>query len=342
LDLFQEQDEFLASLQLLIRDTKGDPESAVEAIQEMAQNEGAIATIGPLISKVAEKVAERAEELGVVNITLSQKEGITGKGPMVFQNCLTPEDQLRALVGKVIDEIGLTRFAILHPANPYGRYFMNKFWDMAESRGGTITAVEAYNPEETDFAVPIKKVVGLFQPDRPKSRGSEPEEAEGKPEPIIDFDAIFIPDGYERVALIASQLAFHDVVGVTLLGTDLWNSPKLLEFGGKYVHGAIFPSGFFPGSGYIGVESFVERYRTHFGKEPGLLAAIGYDTIRILKEILRKKGDGIQTRGDLRQALAEGEPFDGVTGPVFFDEERRAKREPLLLTVSGRHFLPLP
>lgn len=343
LDLFQEQDEFLASLQFLIRDTRGNPELAVEAIQELARDEGAIAIIGPLISKVAEKVAEIAEELGVINITLSQREGITSKGEMIFQNCLTPEDQLRTLTAKVIGEIGLKRFAILHPANAYGRYFMNRFWDMVESRGATITAVEAYNPEDTDFAIPIKKMVGLFYPRPPsKSEESEQKEPEKKPEPIIDFDAVFIPDSYERVALIASQLAYHDVVGVTLLGTDLWDSPKLLEIGGKYVHGAIFPSGFFPGSGYIGVESFVEQYRTHFGKEPGLLAAIGYDTIRIIKEILREKGKDIQTRGDLRHALVERENFDGVTGPMFFDEERRAKRDPVLLTVSGRHFLPLP
>jgi ABC-type branched-subunit amino acid transport system substrate-binding protein len=343
LDLFQEQDEFLASLQFLIRDTRGNPETAVEAMHELARDEGAIAIIGPLISKVAEKVAEIAEELGTVNITLSQREGITNKGEMIFQNCLTPEDQLRALAAKVIGEIGLKRFAILYPANAYGRYFMNRFWDMVESRGAIVTAAEAYSPEDTDFALPIKKMVGLFYPRPPsKSEESEQNEPEEKPEPIIDFDAVFIPDSYERVALIASQLAYHDVVGVTLLGTDLWNTPNLVEIGGKYVHGAIFPTGFFPGSGYSGVERFVEEYRTHFGKEPGLLAAIGYDTIRIIKEILREKGSEIRTRGDLRDALVERENFDGVTGPMFFDEERRAKRDLLLLTVSGRHFLPLP
>jgi ABC-type branched-subunit amino acid transport system substrate-binding protein len=343
LDLFHEQDEFLASLQFLIRDTKGDPETAVGALQELAQDERAIGIIGPLISKVAVRVAEIAAELGVVNITLSQREGITGKGEMIFQNCLTPEDELRTLTAKVIGEIGLTRFAILYPANAYGTYFMNRFWDMAESRGATITAAEAYNPEDTDFEIPIRKMVGLFYPRPPsKSEELEQKEPDEKLEPIIDFDAVFIPDSYERVALIASQLAYHDVVGITLLGTNLWNSPELLEIGGKYVRGAIFPSGFFAGSGYIGVERFVEQYRNHFGKEPGLLAAIGYDTIRIIREILREKGEDMQTREDLRRALMERENFDGVTGPMLFDEERRAKRDPLLLTVSGRHFLPLP
>jgi len=168
------------------------------------------------------------------------------------------------------------------------------------------------------------------------------EDSEEEPEPIIDFDAVFIPDSYERVGLIASQLAYYDVVGVRLLGTNLWNSQELIEIAGKYVHGALFPSGFFPGSGYKGVDSFVNQYRANFGEEPRLLAAIGYDTIRVVKEILKEKGKDIKTRRALRLALAASENFDGVTGPMVFDDNRRAKRNPLLLTVSGRHFLPMP
>ena len=341
LDIFQESNEDLSSIEFVIRDTEGNTKIAVEAIRELAEEERALVTIGPLISKVAEEAVEKAQELGIPIITLSQSEDVTTKGEMVFQNCLTPEDQLRRLVNKVIGELGLKRFAILYPANAYGRYFMNKLWDKVESQEGIITAVESYDPKVTDFGTEIKKMVGLFYP-RPESDTAEEgeEESEKGPEPIIDFDAIFIPDSYERAALIASQLVFYDVLGVRLLGTDLWNSPELIEIGGRYVHGALFPSGFFPGSGYKGVDSFVNKYNTNFGREPGLLAAIGYDTVRIVKEIL--KGKDIKTREDLRSALAGNESFDCVTGPMVFDDNRRAKRDPLLLTVSGSHFLPLP
>jgi ABC-type branched-subunit amino acid transport system substrate-binding protein len=368
-DIFQENEESLSSMELVIRDTEGDPETAIEAIKELAVKEKALVTIGPLISKVAEGVVEKAQELGMPIITLSQSDAITKKGEMVFQNCLNPEDQLRSLVNKVMGEMDLKRFAILYPANSYGKYFMNKLWDKVESNGGVITAVESYDPKSTDFAVEIKKMVGLFY-SRPKSNIEEEEEEreedkkqleqkmegpeverevkveeqdlEEELEPIVDFDAVFIPDNYERAGLIASQLAYHDVLGVTLLGTNLWNSPKLIDIAGRYVHGAIFPSGFFSGSGYIGVDSFVDQYRTSFGQEPQFLAAIGYDTIRVVKEILKEKGNNIKTRENFRSALAGNKYFDSVTGPMFFDNERRAKRDPLLLTISGRNFFPMP
>ena len=378
LDIFQEGNEDLSTIELVIRDTGGDPEIAIEAIKELAEEERAIVTIGPLISKVAEGVVEKAQEFGIPIITLSQSEGITEKGEMVFQNCLTPEDQIRSLINKVIGEMGLKRFAILYPANGYGRYFMNKLWDKVESQGGEITAVESYNPKDTDFATEIKKLVGLFYP-RPEleldteEEGEEQseqrveelereeeeweelereeeeqeeeeleEELEEEPEPIIDFDAIFIPDSHERITLIAPQLVYYDVVDITLLGTNLWYSPKLIETAGRYVRGAIFPSGFFSGSGYEGVDIFVDQYKTNFGQEPGLLSAIGYDTIRIVKEIIKQRGEHIKTREDLRSALAEDRYFDSVTGPMVFDNKRMAKRNPLLLTIRGRHFLPMP
>ena len=368
-DIFQENEESLSSMELVIRDTEGNPETAIEAIKELAVKERALVTIGPLISKVAEGVVEKAQELGMPIITLSQSDAITKKGEMVFQNCLNPEDQLRSLVNKVMGEMGLKRFAILYPANSYGKYFMNKLWDKVELNEGVITAVESYDPKSTDFAVEIKKMVGLFYP-RPKPNIEEEEEEkeedkeqleqkmeelkveaevkaeeqdlEEELEPIVDFDAVFIPDSYERAGLIASQLAYHDVLGVTLLGTNLWNSPKLIDIAGRYVHGAIFPSGFFSGSGYIGVDSFVEQYRASFGQEPQFLAAIGYDTIRVVKEILKEKGNNIKTRENFRSALAGNKYFDSVTGPMFFDDERRAKRDPLLLTISGRNFFPMP
>jgi branched-chain amino acid transport system substrate-binding protein len=354
LDLFHKGTGGPSSMELVVRDTEGDPQRAVEAMKELKEGEKAVLVIGPLISKVAEATVEEAQELGIPIITLSQSEGITRKGEMIFQNSLAPEDQVRSLLKKFMGEMGLRRFAILYPENPYGTYLMNLFWDTAEDRGGVINAVESYDTDSTDFTVEIKKMVGLFYPRpspdsergggesglmNPEAEGEEPEE---KLEPIIDFDAVFIPDNYQRAALIASQLAYHDVVGVTLLGTDLWNSQGLVEIAGRYVNGAIFPSGFFPGSGYPGVKEFVSWYTSSFGQEPGLLAAMGYDTIRIVKEILEEGSEQIKTRVDLSAALAEGRTFGSVTGPVLFDDQRRAKRDPLLLTVSGGHFLPMP
>jgi branched-chain amino acid transport system substrate-binding protein len=302
-----------------------------------------VAVIGPLTSRTAMDAAREAQALGVPMIALTQKEGITELGDMIFRNFLTPQREVRVLVRTAIKEMGKNRFAILYPDNPYGWFFMNLFWDTLDEMGGIVTAVESYNPDDTDFPDEIKKMTGLYYP-RPASfvkRLEEmriPEEEEStifpdKPTPIIDFEAIFVPDIAQRVAMIAPQLVYHDVTDVLLMGTSLWQSPQLLEAASDYIQGAIFPSGFFEKSGEPGVENFVERYKENFESSPGTLAAIGYDTVRLIKYVIEH--EGARTRMGLKRALFRCPDFAGVTGMIYFDYQGELAKEPILLTVSG-------
>ena len=349
-----EQSEEERSLDLIIRDTRGDPDVAVSLVDELAEKSKVMAIIGPLASKPAVAAAKRAQELGLPIITLTQKEGITLEGDMVFRNFITPSKEIKAVLEKTINEMSLQQFAILYPDNAYGRFFMNLFWDMVAEIGGTITAVESYNPEETDFAIEIKKMIGLYYP-RPASIQEKVDElnwleaeekirewadSEEALDPIIDFDAIFIPDNYERIALIAPQFPFYGIFDVRLLGTSLWQSTELIEMAGDYLQGAIFPASYFLNEGYEPAQYFQEIYMENFEKEPGILAATGYDTIRLLKALM---GRGpIKTRNEFRTALIAQDDFFGLTGWISFDQDGEVVKDPVLLTVSGSHLDILP
>jgi len=351
--LFSEFEENPA-LELIIKDTAGDARQTVSQLEKLATESRVVAVVGPLASKPAAAASQKAEELNVPIITLTQREGITAEGDMVFRNFLTPSKQMKTLLQRGMAEMGLSRFGILYPDNRYGHYFMNLFWDELESHGGYVTAVESYNPEETDFAAQIKKMVGLYYP-RPEPLAQilevlnyPPDELEGgeiepdpdeEPEPIADFDAVFIPDNHQRVALIAPQFPFYSVFNMTFLGTSLWQSPELIDLAGDYLQGAVFPSGFFDGVDGEAVETFVHRYRENFESEPGILAATGYDTITLLKHILSQ--NAIASRQDLHKALMTDNGFYGVTGKLSFDQEREVEKEPLLLTVRGSRLVPL-
>ncbi len=336
-------------IELLIRDTRGDADVTVKALEELASEGRVMAVIGPLSSRTAEAAAARAQELGVPIITMAQKEGITSIGDMVFRNFLTPQMEVKALADHAFFRLGMQRFGILYPDNPYGRHFMNLFWDRVEELGGTITAVEAYPPEKTDYSDEVKKMVGLYYP-RPASvnrmvelmmaeSGVTTTEKDDEPPPIVDFDAVFLPDNSERVALIAPQFPFHRVLGLQLLGTSLWQTEALIELAGDYVQRALIPSGFFKDVSNGPVISFVEHFRAAFESDPDHLAANSYDTIQYLKKIL--SDSRITTRDDLKQALWTSETMPGVTGEIWFDQEGEVLKQPLLLTVKGRRFLPV-
>jgi branched-chain amino acid transport system substrate-binding protein len=338
-------------VELLIEDTQGNPDVAVNKVEELAQKGRVMGIIGPLASKTATAAGRKAQELGVPMITLTQKEGITETGDMVFRNFLTPAREMDRLVSKAVEEMGIVRFGVLYPESAYGLHMLNLFWDRVEKAGAYITAVESYGPELTDFTEEIKKMVGLYHPRPPSivekrklarlaafNAGIEAGAYEegNEPEPIVDFDAVFIPDNSQKVALIAPQFPFHSVFNIRLLGTSLWHSPDLLNQGADYLQGAIFTSGFFPQS----VEDFVNLYKENFGTNPGILAATGYDTIRFVNHLM--KDQAIRTRRGLKQALLLPRDFQGVRGPLSFDDEREATTPPILLTVKGKEFIPLP
>jgi len=360
MDLFNRSEEG-RHLELIIRDTRGRIEDAVLGVEDLANREKVMAIIGPLAGRPAMAASRKAQELGIPIITLSQKDGITTEGDMVFRNFLIPSKEIETLLDEAVIGMELDRFAILYPDNSYGRVFMNLFWDKLEEMGGTITAVEFYQPDETDFAVQIKKMVGLHYP-RPESlvqmlkemkefeaetsrvfapftQTEAREEDDEGPDPIVDFDAVFIPDNYQQVALIAPQFPFHSIFNVNFFGTSLWQSSELIENAGDYVQGAIFPSGFFIESTSDPVKGFVELYKENFESKPGILAASGYDTIRFVKSLVAK--GMIRTRKDFQEKISQQDIFYGVTGELSFDQQGEVEKDPVLLTISGKNIRPL-
>jgi len=358
-----------ATMELIIRDTAGDVNRTIAAIEELATSDNLMAIIGPLASQTAKVAVQKARELEIPIIILTQKEGLPAEGSMIFRNFLTPAKEISGLVNLALGEMGLKRFGILYPDNSYGRYFMNLFWDQLNEKGGMVTAVESYPPEATDFGDQIKKMVGLYYP-RPESvvrlleemkkdkaslgnevpketkekeKAIEVKEKKGEkeeePEPFIDFEAVFIPDNHNQVALIAPQFPFYRLFNIQLLGTSLWHSQELIDQARDYVQGAVFPVGFFNDQDSESVQRFVEAYRAGFDDEPGLLAATGYDTIRLLKHVFENYN--IMNRKDIQTSLKLIQDFQGVTGKISFDEQGEVEKTPFILTISGNRIVQL-
>ena len=391
MDIFNKSDA--NELELVIFNTNGTVEGIEAGIDKLAHQEKVIAILGPLFSKPAAVAAKKAQELGVPIITFTRREGISSEGDMVFRNFLTPSKEIKILLNKSIS-MGMKRFGIFYPDTTNGNNYMKLFWDRVDEMGGSITAVESYNTDDTDFAEGIKKMVGLYYP-RPESvtrmlealkvveekenadkktdtqkptsedlieeeipdhdikstedlpdlilEETEPEAEddetveeieEEEPEPIVDFDAVFIPDDYRNIALIAPQFPFYSVFNVPFLGTSWGLSDELIETTGSYIQGAIFPAGFFVDSNSENVKEFVKDYRENFESDPAIFAANGYDTIRLIIEIL--KDIDVRTRLDFQKALFDNKNFIGVTGKISFDETGEVEKDPLLLTVYGR------
>jgi branched-chain amino acid transport system substrate-binding protein len=352
---------------IVVKDSGGSPEQTRIAMQELIDEQVA-AIIGPIVT--AEVAAAEAQKSKIPIITLTQKDNIASIGDYVFRNFITPEMQVNALVDYATLWLDLNRFAILYPDETYGITFMNLFWDRLIENGAKVVGLESYNPQSTDFANPIKKLVGLYYEipedlkeaaklsadregnSRPRVQGNsetpldrentseiQEQKKEEEPEAIVDFDAVFIPDSPRTAGLIIPQLAFYDIKDVYLLGTNLWHSDDLIKMATPYVQGAIMPDGFFAESSDPVVQDFVRAFEDTYEEKPGFIEAVVYDSAMMVFSVLIKPD--LQFKSELRNELLNLTDFVGVTGPTHFNEDGEAQKQLHLLRIRGKKFVEL-
>jgi ABC-type branched-subunit amino acid transport system substrate-binding protein len=346
-------------INIIVKDSGADTHQTMVAMQELFQDQVA-AILGPIVT--VEVAAQESQKMGIPIMTITQKDDISQIGDNVFRNFITPRMQVQALASYAVESLGLRRFAVLYPDENYGHTFMNLFWDELLESGGKVVGVASYSPDLTDFTDPIKKLVGLFYeipPDlKPQNEvsttGADPETSgqgdntqgnsekdieDEEPEPIVDFDAIFIPDSPKKAGMIVPQLAYNDVKDVYLFGTNLWHSDALIKTADQYVQGAIMPDGFFAESSATPVQDFVKAFEETYQEKPDFIEAVVYDSAMILFDVISRPN--IRFRSDIRDALLDSEGFPGVTGLTRFDETGDVQRKLHILQVKGTGFVEL-
>lgn len=362
-------------IELVVKDSAGDPNVVNQAVEELVLEHHVIGVIGPQFSKTSMAAGLKAEELSVPILTLSHREGLPDIGPHVFRTALTVRAQAEALAKLAFDELGMSHFALLYPRSRYGEEFIHAFWDEVDRRKGEIRGVESYEHDQTTFTAEVQMLVGRYfnnareeyveklkelkLEDLPTHRFKRALEdfVKAMP-PVVDFDAIVIPDSGRNVALIAPAVAAQDIVltrdpkllktikktigakevhPVTLMGGSTWNTSEVLESCERYCEEALFVDGYYPDNPAPEVREFVARFRAATGTDPYLSDAQAFDTAKLLRWLMDTSIP--RTRESLRQLLLEQKTFKGVTGPLRFNERGEAVKELFTLTIKDREIL---
>ena len=339
-----------SSFKLAVMDSEGNPDSARRGVERLVKEDNVIAVVGSLLSKTAPAVAAKSDELGVPSIALSQKGGLTEIGPNVFRNSLTSEMQIRYLVRTAMEDYGMKKFAILYPNDQYGVEFSNIFWDEVLARGGQVTAVQTYSTKETDFRLVIQRLVGTYygearqdefnvrlkEKQKTEKRSARKDNVETILPPITDFDGIFVPDSAKALGQIAAMLAFNDVRGVKLLGTNLWNTPAITKRAGNFVNNLMFVDSIVPN---VQEQSrFATEYKALYNESPSLIEIQAYDAGLILRQLI---ASGADSRQSLTKKLTELNKFPGALGPLTMSPDREIERPVTALTVEKGEIIPL-
>jgi len=297
-------------IKVLSEDDQSKQEEAANAVTKLISQNNVLAIIGEVASSASIAAAPICQSNKVPMITPSStNDEVTKKGDYIFRICFTDSyqgeyqavfaDQWATANGKPKVVAMLTDVK-----SDYSQGLAKVFTAKFTALGGKIAGTQSYANGDSDFRSQLTAI-----------KGTNP-------------SLLYVPGYYTDIGQIAIQA--RDL-GITapLLGGDGWESPKLIEIGGKALEGCFYTNHYFYADPSPVVSSFVQKYKERYGQIPDALAALGYDAMKTLADAMKRaaKLDG----PSLRDAIGQTKGLVGVTGTINIDAQRNATGKKLVI-----------
>ena len=284
-------------LRVITEDDQSKAEEAANAVTKLISQNNVVAVLGEVASSNSLAAAPICQANKVPMITPSStNERVTQVGDYIFRMCFIDPYQGEAMANYIAKTLNLKNAAVLVDVkSDYSTGLAANFERTFTANGGRIVGKQSYAKGDSDFRAQLTTL-----------KGANPQ-------------VIFVPGYYNDIGQIAIQA--RDL-GMTmpLAGGDGWESPKLIEIGGKALEGSFYSNHYHVDDPSPAVRQFVQKYEARFGAKPDSLAALGYDSARVLADAIRRAGT---TEGPkLRDAIAGTKDYSGVTGNITLGPDR--------------------
>lgn len=292
-------------------DTEGSPEKAANAVQKLISQNGIKGLIGCVMSKNSLAVAPICQGSQVPMITpTSTNIKVTEVGDYIYRACFIDPFQGDVMAKYVYENLGIRKAAaIFDNGNDYNKGLAEVFKDKFVEYGGEVVAFEAFTDEANtvDFKAQLTNI---------KTKGAE---------------FLYSPNYYAASAMIMKQA--HEIgMDIPCGGSDGWDSPQLIEIGGKDVNGGVFSNHFSKDDKSPQVQNFVKKYTDKFGAAPDALATLSYDATLIFLHSMDAAGS---TDGQAVRDAIKNTKFEGVSGKIVFDENRNPIKSAVICKIDG-------
>jgi ABC-type branched-subunit amino acid transport system substrate-binding protein len=285
-------------IQLLVKDDGGSAGGAQQAT-EQALAEGAEIILGPLFAQSVSAAGQVARARGVPVMAFSTDAGVAAPG--VYLLSFLPESEVNRVIRHAVSQ-GKRSFAALIPDNAYGSVVEAAFQTAVARSGGRVVALERYPLDRGQLQGPVQRVAQAAR----------------------QADSIFIPDGADSVTAILQALAAAGVPRKQLIGTGLWDDPRI--FAEPAAQG-----GWFATPDPAGYRSFAGRYRARYGQDPVRPATLAYDAVSLVAAL-------VKTQGPARFAeatLTNQSGFAGIDGVFRFRPDGTNQRGLAVMRVTN-------
>ena len=306
-------------VELVIEDNEAKAESAVKANTKMITEDEVLVIVGPQSSKQAVPAGDVANNYETPMITpWSTNPDSTKDRPFVFRGCFLDPFQGPVLANFITEEFKYTKAAVLYDvASDYPKGLAEFFREAWEKIHGadSVVAYESFTTKDTDFSSQLSKIT---------KSGAQ---------------VLFTPQYYNEVALIVPQA--HEL-GWTgpIVGSDSWGSAETVTLCGEDCYGLFFSTHYAAAGAKGATKEFIERYEKKYGYTPDDVAALTWDSLRLVQAAIENSGTISgkikKDRKAVRDALAKIKNFKGITGDMTFTEEGDPIKCAVIVRISDK------
>ncbi len=302
-----------ANLDLVWADSASQPETAVSRFRSLVREKGAKIVIGGATSDEARALLPVLDELQVICLSPSASApDLAQKSKFFFR--IFPSDELEgSRAGRFLyEELNASKVVLFSADNEYTRGIEPKFrHQYEETFGGKIVA--SVNLEGEDWKEQATRALSAGQP-----------------------DAVYIVGYADQILDVLRFLSAQKFTG-KICTTSAFYSGKVIQEAGDLAEGVFFPlPPFDRTSENPYVQAFVTRYMDTYQRAPDVFAAHGYDAMKVVLKAV-SIAHPVETP-ELNKALHFTE-FQGVTGPIRFDDYGEVKHYPKMFLVKGGQVL---
>jgi len=347
-------------------DTKGEPDGAAAAV-EAAVGKGCVGVLGPVGEREAIAAARAAALHGLPIGLLAPADGADPSAG-VFRLVDSPADEARA-VARLAHDDNFPTVGVFAPRDDLGQETAEAFVAEAQRLGLQVTGQGSYDPTGGALEADVKKFLGLVPAQNPRLAAHLARY--GKKgwttfSPDVAYSLLYVPDRYDRAALVAAFLPYYNVElrttefpdpvllqrkhgghlpqVVQLVGGAGWHHPSLPIRGGEAVQGALIVDAFGGELGGDAGAQFSTDFQQRTGRGASGAAAQAYDAAQVIAKARAEASaaGGREPRAALRDALAHVRLDDGACGPAAMQPDGELGRSPSVLEVQGDQLIVAP
>jgi branched-chain amino acid transport system substrate-binding protein len=301
-------------LELLTEDDLSKAGEPATAVNKLISRDGVVAILGEVASSRSLEAAPICQQSQIPMISPSSTNPkVTETGDYIFRVCFIDPFQGTVMANFASKTLKAKKVAIFKDVKSDYSIGLAKFFKEGFlANGGQIVSELDYSGGDKDFKAQLTEI-----------KSAEP-------------DAVFVPGYYTDVALICIQARQLNLT-VPFFGGDGWESDQLVKIGQDAVEGNYFSTHYAPAVDTPQSKNFVASYEKRYdGKVPDAMAALGYDSVTVLADAIKRAGT---TEGaKVRDALAATKDFPCVTGTTSINAHRDATKPAVILQVKGGKF----